>query len=135
MEATGAPVRLSLEAIAGPEWVLRWWDREEKVAAEPPVTLSYSEGRLAGQSGCNNWFTAPIIGEQPGDLAIGPVGSTKKMCPDDVMDIEWKFLGQLEGVKKFGFMAGMLALSYEMDGKHGVMLFEERDSDESERKE
>lgn len=132
MEAIGVPVRLSLEAIVGPEWVLRWWDREEKAPEEPPVTLSCSEGRLAGKSGCNNWFTAPVMGEKPGDLTIGPTGGTMMMCPDDVMDIERRFLGQLEGVKKYGFMAGMLALSYELDGKQGVMLFEERDFDEPE---
>jgi len=36
------------------------------------------------------------------------------------------FLKQLAGVKKFGFMAGQLALSYETDGVWGVMLFDPR---------
>jgi len=126
MEATSVPVRLSLESIAGPEWVLRWWDLEEKAPTEPEVTLSYQEGRLSGISGCNNWFTTPKAGEQPGDLTVGPTGGTMKMCPDDIMDVERKFLGQMEGVKKYGFMAGMLALTYEVNGDHGVMLFEGR---------
>ena len=49
------------------------------------------------------------------------------MCPDEVMAVERRFLSQLEGVNKFGYMATMLALSFEMDGQHGVMLFERRD--------
>jgi heat shock protein HslJ len=129
MEATSVPVRLSVESIAGPEWVLRWWDLEEKAPVEPEVTLNFVEGRLAGKSGCNNWFTTPEAGKQPGDLTVGPMGGTMMMCPDDVMDVERKFLGQMEGVKKYGFMAGMLALTYEVNGESGVMLFEGRTSE------
>jgi heat shock protein HslJ len=132
MQATSAPVRLSLEAIDDSEWVLRWWDLEEKAPNEPEVTLLHSEGRLAGGSGCNRYFTVPESGEQPGDLALGPVGGTMMVCPDHAMDVERRFLGQLEGVKKFGFMAGMLALTYEVDARHGVMLFEGRKPEKSE---
>ncbi len=127
MAAPSAPLRLSLDAITGPEWVLRWWNPDEEAAAKPEVTLSYAEGRFTGKSGCNSWFTAPVAGEQPGDLSVGPVGATKKLCPDEVMDVERRFHRQLEGVKKYGYMAGMLALTYETDGNHGVMLFEGRD--------
>jgi hypothetical protein len=37
--------------------------------------------------------------------------------------VESRFLQRLQGVKKFGFMAGQLALSYEKDGAYGTMLF------------
>jgi len=127
MDATSKPLRLTLDAITGNEWVLTWWDFEEKAPAEPEVMLVYTEGRLSGKSGCNNWFTEPKAGEAPGQLSVGPTGGTMMMCPDEVMAVERRFLSQLEGVNKFGYMATMLALSYEMDGQHGVMLFERRD--------
>jgi heat shock protein HslJ len=127
MGAASAPLRLSLNAISGNEWVLAWWDFEEKAAAEPEVMLVYAEGRLSGKSGCNSWFTEPKAGEAPGQVSVGPTGGTMMMCPDDVMAIERRFLSQMEGVNKFGYMATMLALSYEVDGKYGVMLFERRD--------
>lgn len=132
MAATSAPIRLSLEAIAGSEWVLSWWGLEEKAPAEPEVTLAYVGDRLAGNSGCNNWFNGPVPGQRPGELTIGQTAGTMMMCPEEIMEVEQRFLAQLEGVKKFGFMAGMLALTYEKDGHHGVMLFEGRKPEKSE---
>ncbi len=124
--AASAPRRLNFEAIADSEWVLRWWSIEEEMPADPVVTLTYSPGRLGGSSGCNNWFTAPEVGDKPGEFTVGPVGGTKMMCPDDVMAVEQRFLTQLSGAKKFGFLAGQLAVTYETDGASGVMLFSGR---------
>ena len=127
MDATSKPLRLSLEAIKGNQWVLAWWDFDEKAPAEPEISFEYKEGRLAGKSGCNTFFTQPKHGQAPGEITFGPTGGTMMMCSDDVMEMERRFLTQLEGVKKFGYQATMLALSFESNGKHGVMLFERRD--------
>jgi heat shock protein HslJ len=126
MQVKSAPLRLSVEALGPNEWVLAWWNIKEKAPSEPEVTLAFSEGRLAGSSGCNNWFTEPKDGKSPGEVSLGAVGATQKMCPEDVMAVEQRFLSQLENVKRYGYMAGMLALTYEFNGDHGVMLFEER---------
>lgn len=127
MEAASEPQRLSLDSIGDREWVLRWWDLEEKALTEPEVTLFFKDGRLGGQSGCNNYFAAANIGQQPGELTMGPAGGTMMMCEDDIMAIEQRYLAQMDGVTKFGFLTGMLALSYEIDGRPGVMLFEGHD--------
>jgi len=129
MEATSEPLRLSMETIGDTEWVLRWWDWEEKAPAEPEVTLFFKDGRLGGISGCNNYFAAANIGEQPGEISMGPAGGTMKMCPEEIMAVEQRYLTQMDGVKKLGFVAGMLALSYDFDGDGGVMLFEGRKSE------
>jgi heat shock protein HslJ len=50
------------------------------------------------------------------------------MCPPEQMAVEDRFLKQLAGVKKFGFMVGQLALSYETDGVWGSMLFDPRET-------
>jgi len=126
MEATTEPRRLSLEMIADSDWVLRWWSLDEPAPAAPEVTLSLTDGRLGGKSGCNRYFTAPSIGEQPGDISMGPPGGTMMACPEDIMAVEQRYLAQMESVKKYGFLAGMLALSYETEDGHGVMLFERR---------
>lgn len=126
MEATSEPLRLSLESIGDTEWVLRWWGWDEKAPAEPEVTLFFKDGRMGGISGCNNYFAAANIGDQPGEVSMGQAGGTMKMCPEEIMVVEQRYLAQMAAVKKFGFVAGMLALSYEFDGDSGVMLFEER---------
>jgi heat shock protein HslJ len=123
----GVAGRLSLDTLAGTEWVLRAWDLEEPAPAEPEVTLAYKDGRLAGTSGCNRYTAAAKAGESLGDLAIGPAAGTRMACPEPQSAVETRFLKQLGGAKKFGFLLGRLALSYEKDGgAFGTMVFEGR---------
>lgn len=129
LAVTSETDRLSAETIAETEWVLRWWSLAEPASAEPEVTLFFKDGRLGGNSGCNTYFAAANTGDQPGDISMGPAGGTMMMCPAEVMAVEQRYLAQMAGVKKFGFMTGMLALTYEFDGVWSVMLFEERKSE------
>jgi heat shock protein HslJ len=118
--------RLSLEAMAGTEWVLRSWDLDKPAGTQPEVTLRFEEGRFAGSSGCNHYFATVAQGSSPGDLSVGPVGATRMACQEPAMEVETRYLGLLEGAKKFGFRAGRLALTCEKDGASGVLLFEAR---------
>jgi META domain len=68
-EATG---RLTLDTIGGGEWVLRSWTFWEPAPAEPAVTLSYADRRLAGTGGCNRYFADAKGGDMPGDLTAIP---------------------------------------------------------------
>jgi heat shock protein HslJ len=122
-----APQALSLDTLAGTEWVLRAWDLEEPAPAEPEVTLAYQDGRVEGASGCNRYTAAAKAGATPGDLTVGPAAGTRMACPEPQSAVETRFLKQLGGAKKFGFLLGRLALSYEKDGgAFGTMLFEGR---------
>jgi heat shock protein HslJ len=119
--------RLTLAALTGSEWVLRAWKDGEPAPAEPEVTLSYGEGRFAGTSGCNRYTASATMGDLPGDLAVGPVAGTRMACPKPAEAVEARFLKQLGGARKFGFLLGELALTYEGEGGvGGTMLFEER---------
>lgn len=121
-----APVstgRLSLAALTGTDWVLRSWAWNEAAAAEPEVTLVVEGDRFTGVSGCNRYFAQVVSGSMPGDVSVGPAAGTRMACPEPAAGVESRFLAQLAGVKKFGFMAGQLALSYEKDGVFDTMLF------------
>jgi len=122
----GETSRLSLDALGTGTWVLTSWSFDESAPASPEVTLQLSEGRLVGSSGCNTYTTSATAGDMPGDLTIGPVAGTRMMCPDAEMDVEGRFLTQLAGVTKYGFMLGQLALTYRADSSVDVMLFERR---------
>ena len=126
--STVPPARLSPETLAGLEWVLRQWAWNEAAAAEPEVTLVYRDGKINGRSGCNRYFAAVTAGEQPGDLRIGAAAGTRMACPEPATSVESRFLAQLQGVRKFGFMAGQLVLTYEKDGNTAAMLFDPRTS-------
>ncbi len=118
--------RLSLSTIAGTEWVLRSWAWDEPAPLEPEVTLVFEDRRLAGNAGCNRYFAAAEAGASPGDVSVGPAGSTRRACPDPIMGVEDRFFRQLGGVRKFGFVTTQLALTYESDGAMGTMLFDRR---------
>lgn len=122
----GGAERLSAATLTDREWVLQEWSAGEPAAAEPRMTLSYGDGRLAGSGGCNRYFTGIEDGEQPGAIRLGPVGSTQMACPEDVMAAEQRFLTQLQGVQRFDFLYGDLLLTYRDDAATGVMRFEAR---------
>jgi len=91
------------------------------------VTLKLDGNRLVGSAGCNNYFALAKPGGSPGDLKVGPIGTTRKMCPEAEMAVEKRFTQQLAGVNQVRFMAGQLALPYTgKDQSFGVMLFERR---------
>jgi heat shock protein HslJ len=125
--ASATTGRLSVEVLAGAEWVLRAWAWDEPAPATPEVTLKLDGGRLAGSAGCNGYFGPVEAGSQPGDVTVGPLGATRKMCPEPAMTVETRFLQQLGGVQRIRFVAGQLALPYtKKDGSFGVMLFDRR---------
>ena len=125
--ATVQTGRLSIQTLADTEWVLRAWAWDEVAPASPEVTLTLDSGRLAGSAGCNNYFAPVKAGDSPGDVKVGPAGSTRKMCPEAEMAVETRFLQQLGGVTRMRFVAGQLALPYtKTDAASGVMLFDRR---------
>lgn len=118
---SATPERLTLETIGNTEWVLRSWGLKEPAPKQPLVTLAFKDGRFTGSSGCNNYFAPAKDGKIPGDVEMGSVGTTRKACPDKQMSIEKRFLDQLVRVKKYGFLATQLALTWEK-----TMLFDKR---------
>jgi heat shock protein HslJ len=63
-------------------------------------------------------------GEHPGSLEVGPAAGTRKACPEPAAEVETRFLRQLEGVDRLGYMTGQLMLSYTTDEGRGAMLFD-----------
>ena len=117
-----------LATIAGTEWVLREWGRDEPMPAKPEVTLLFTEGRFTGHSGCNRYFASVKEEHEAGQVSVGPVGGTRMACPEPVMAVETRFLEQLGRVKRVGFLGTRLTLSYEEDETWNTMLFEKREA-------
>ena len=121
---TTPPGRLSLATLEGTEWVLRWWSSYEGVLpGTPEVTVRFEGGRISGSTGCNRYFARVTDGKQPGDVSITPLGGTRMSCQDPFAT-EAHFTPQIAGLKKLGFVATQLALTYEKDGYVEVMLFD-----------
>ena len=124
--ATAKAERLTLDTIGNTEWVLRSWDLKAPAPKQPTVTLVFKDGRFTGSSGCNNYFAPAKEGTMPGDVEVGPAGTTRKSCPDNEMSVEARFLDQLARVKKFSFLTIQLALSWEKESVWKTMIFDKR---------
>ena len=127
LNALGAPTtgRLSLDTLGGTVWVLRAWDAAEPAALEPIVSLAYDAGRFAGSSGCNRYSAAVASGVTPGEVKVGVLAGTRMACPDPHSAVEARFLEQLGGAQRVGFVQGRLAITYVTgNGATGVMLFD-----------
>ena len=120
MEITGT---LSLDTLAGTEWVLTHLTRNDPLSEGAEVTLVFGEGQISGKSACNRYSADVEQGEAPADLKIGMAMGTRMACPGELMDVEHKYLDALAHVTGFSFLAGKLALTWEKDGNWSTMLF------------
>ena len=62
------------------------------------ITLNFSEDRIHGDSGVNNYFSNYIMASDI--IMIGPIGSTKMAGPDKFMKLESQYLNILQNSKK-----------------------------------
>ncbi len=120
-EITG---RLSLGTLAGKAWLLERLASDEAAPEYPQITLFFEGNRAVGSGGCNRYFGRARTGNVPGSLTVGPFGGTKKACPDLMMELEHRYMMQLENASGFSFLGGKLAVTWKNGGKTGVMLFE-----------
>ncbi len=117
--------RLSVAELEGVQWTLLKLDWSDPYGGEPPITIVFDGERVAGSSGCNRYFAAVAEGDVPGAISVGQAGGTMMACPDEVMEVERRYLGALAGVSDYGFMLGDLVLTYtNTDGAFAALFFE-----------
>jgi heat shock protein HslJ len=115
---------LSLADLAGTEWVLNRLDVNEPLEGQPEITLVFDGNRISGKSACNRYFAeAKEGGELPGDLHISDIGGTRMACPEEVMNLENRYLDALGKVTRYSFISGKLALTWWNDGATDALLF------------
>ena len=62
------------------------------------ITLNFSEDRIHGDSGINNYFSNYVITSD--NIVIGPISSTKMAGPNNFMKLENRYLSILQDSKK-----------------------------------
>jgi heat shock protein HslJ/uncharacterized membrane protein len=125
-EITGT---LSLADLEGRVWILTHMDREDEVPEEPEITLVVEGLRITGTSGCNRYFSH-VEERAPGEMSMGPIGSTQRACPNAVMELESRFLKALGGAIRYSFFPGGLALTARVDNIYKTLLFVPRREEE-----
>ena len=113
---------VTIGTLATNEWQLAQIDGQPLAAGVKPPVIHFEVSSVRGFAGCNR-FTAPVKEVTPGVIDIGPAAATKMACPPEQMELEQKFLAQLDKVNRYSFMAGQLALSWQDKSAGGVLLF------------
>ena len=113
---------LALSMLSANEWTLVEIDGQPVPNGLDPPLIHFESDKLRGFAGCNR-FTAPVTETKPGEIDIGAAAAEKKACPPPQMELEQKFLAQLDAVNRYSYVAGQLALTWADGDKVGTLLF------------
>jgi hypothetical protein len=81
-EVTGSA---SLAMLDGTAWALRKLHGREGEAPPGQATLAFASGKVSGSTGCNRFHGAVSEGESATSLVIGPLITTRMVCPEPLM--------------------------------------------------
>ncbi|MFC8199382.1 META domain-containing protein [Streptomyces sp. NPDC060006] len=79
--------------------------------ADGKVHLTFDEGAVRGQLGCNKVTAKATVGD--GSITLGTPGTTRKMCSDSLMDTERALLKLFGGTVKYQLKGSTLTLTSE----------------------
>jgi heat shock protein HslJ len=113
---------LALSMLSANEWTLVEMDGQPLPKEVDPPLIHFDAQKLRGFAGCNR-FTAPVTESKPGEIDIGAAAAEKKACPPPQMELEQKFLTQLDAVNGYSFVAGQLALTSQDGDRTATLLF------------
>jgi heat shock protein HslJ len=113
---------LAISMLAANEWTLVEIDGQPAPAGIEPPLIHFETGKLRGFAGCNR-FNATVTESKPGEIDISPGAVTRMACPPPQMELEDKFLKQLDAVTGYTYLAGQLALTWYDGERNGMLLF------------
>jgi len=123
-ETTGT---LSLADLSGRTWVLLELGRDQPLPEDVEISMVFQDDRVSGRSGCNSYF-AGIMAPNPGELGFNGMGATRMACPEQVMDLERRYLSALAGASSYSFLAGRLVLNCNTEDGSTSLVFAQKES-------
>jgi heat shock protein HslJ len=112
---------LAVSMLSANEWTLVEMDDQPLPPDLDAPLIHFETDRVRGFAGCNR-FTAPVQETAPGQIDIGAAAAERKACPPPQMELEQKFLQQLDAVSGYGYQAGQLALTWQDGERTGMLL-------------
>jgi len=113
---------LAISMLSANEWSLVEMDGQPVSKDFDPPLIHFEGQKLRGFAGCNR-FTASVQETKPGEIEIGAAAAEKKACPPPQMELEQKFLTELDAVNRYSYVAGQLALTWADGERAGTLLF------------
>lgn len=77
------------------------WSKETDGSGDQPArTIHFqADGKVTGFASCNNFFGSFVATDKT--LEIGPLGTTRKACPEPIMQQETAFLAAIESTTAY----------------------------------
>ena len=73
---------------------------EIPVTGQADSTISFEDAtHVTGHGGCNRFFGAAKMGDDT--LELGPLGTTRMACAENIMEQEHRFLSALEAARLY----------------------------------
>lgn len=88
------PLKLQKDVTYIAEWI-----GDDPVIGRTPVSFTLSDGRAYGNAGCNHWFGSYELDGQR--IRFSNLGSTRKLCAEEIMEQEQHFLDVLSRVERW----------------------------------
>jgi heat shock protein HslJ len=121
---SGAALRFERQPppkLAGVEWKVTGYNNNRQavvgVIGDPPITLSFKGGEVAGSAGCNT-FRASYSVEGNG-IRIGPAMTTRRACEEPLMVQEREFLAALVSAVTWSIDGNVLDM-HRADGERAI---------------
>ena len=96
-------------------------------ATKPTITFAALSSRASGNAGCNNYFGDYTITNNT--LTLDELAATKKMCGEDAMQVEDKFLETMNKVGGYRIQDNVLTLYAKSD--QSVLITATKDKEEN----
>lgn len=96
------------EPLVGTQWLAQTIEGRQ-ASLMPASSVKFDPGqRITGNAGCNTF--SGTIGYSGDQLAVGPLATTRKMCPPEAMAQESAFLQALQSAQRFSMSEWLLTL-------------------------
>jgi len=115
--------RIATAQFAGRVWIAEDIDGKGVIDRAQSTLEFLDESRVSGSLGCNR-YSAPYVANHPapGNLKIGHVAATRRMCPDAVMNQELRFSAALDATRRAQIDARGILLLMDESGVVRVRL-------------
>ena len=93
-DATKVPAASNAAVIEGTTLM---WAEGVNDGCELPPTITFENGKVSGNSGCNSFFGAYAV--ENGKLSFSQMGATARLCGKAFMEVEGRFMAALQAAR------------------------------------
>ena len=108
-------LRMGVKEFQNTDWVLEEIDGSPVIDAVQSTILFQANERIVGWGGCNRYFANFRSGYKY--FEVGPIGSTRRVCPEVVMDQEERFFAALQKASSIRMQDAHLVIDSEATEK------------------